>query len=204
MSNFGYAFFQTSIGRCALVCGAAGIRRVYLPEINEAPIRAHIGRTFPGARENWILTEPASAITRITALLRGDKDDLVSIRLDMAGVSNFHRNVYFAARAVPPGAVATYGEIAERLGEPEAAQAVGQALGRNPFPIIVPCHRILAADGKTGGFTAPGGVATKLKMLEIEGARRDGAPTLFDEADERWRGAESDANPDPDHRNRSP
>jgi methylated-DNA-[protein]-cysteine S-methyltransferase len=193
MANIGYTFFETAIGRCALVWGDAGIRAVYLPEREEALIHGHIGRKHKDVRETRPSPEAASAITRITALLRGDDDDLASIRLDMAGIPYFNRCVYDLARKVPPGAVATYGEIAERFGDPEAAQAVGQALGRNPFPIIVPCHRVLAAQGKTGGFSAPGGVATKLKMLEIEGARRDSAPTLFDEADSRWRGAANDA-----------
>ncbi len=94
----------------------------------------------------------------------------------MERVPEFNRRVYAVARAVPPGETITYGEIAERIGERGAAQAVGQALGRNPFPIVVPCHRVLAADGGLGGFSAHGGVATKRRMLAIEGA---GAPTLF-------------------------
>ena len=89
----------------------------------------------------------------------------------MDGVPEFHRRVYEAARAIPPGNTLSYGDIAKRVGAPGAARAVGQALGRNPFPIVVPCHRVLAAGGKIGGFSAQGGVATKRRMLAIEGAR---------------------------------
>ena len=100
-------------------------------------------------------------------------------RLDMDGVPEFHRRVYELARAIPPGQTLTYGEIARRLGDPSQARAVGAALGANPFPFLVPCHRVLAANGRTGGFSAPGGVSTKLRILEIEGARANAIPTLF-------------------------
>ena len=90
-----------------------------------------------------------------------------------------HRRVYAIARAIPPGATLTYGEVAGRLGEPHASRAVGQALGANPFPIVVPCHRVLAAGGKAGGFSAEGGIRTKLRLLQIEGAVFGGAPGLF-------------------------
>ena len=91
----------------------------------------------------------------------------------------FDRSVYEAARRIPRGEVLSYGELAAQIGAPRAAQAVGRALGRNPVPIIVPCHRVLARGGGSGGFTAPGGLATKFRMLEIEGARRAGDPELF-------------------------
>ena len=104
------------------------------------------------------------------SLLAGEKRDLTSVALDMADVPDFNRKVYDIARAIAPGETLTYGEIAIKLGDRLLAQDVGQALGRNPFPIIVPCHRVLAAGRKAGGFSAPGGVNTKLKMLTIEGA----------------------------------
>ena len=103
-----------------------------------------------------------------------------ALPLDLGEASEFERRVYAAALAIPPGETRTYGELAAAIGAPEAAQAVGRALGRNPWPIIVPCHRILASGGGSGGFSAPGGAATKLKMLEIEGARRGGDPGLFE------------------------
>jgi methylated-DNA-[protein]-cysteine S-methyltransferase len=121
------------------------------------------------------------AITAIRRLLSGERTDLSFIDVDLGEAAEFERRVYAAARAIPPGETMTYGELAERIGAPGGGQAVGQALGRNPCPIIVPCHRILAADGKSGGFSAPGGADTKLKMLDIENARRGGAqPQLFD------------------------
>jgi methylated-DNA-[protein]-cysteine S-methyltransferase len=95
----------------------------------------------------------------------------------MTRVPAFHRAVYAVARAIPPGETLTYGEVARRLGDPGSARAVGQALGRNPFAIIVPCHRVVAAGGATGGFSAHGGAATKRRILAIEGAGGD-APTL--------------------------
>jgi methylated-DNA-[protein]-cysteine S-methyltransferase len=101
------------------------------------------------------------------------------VTIDTAGVADFNRRVYAIARTIAPGATLSYGEIAERLGDRNLARDVGQALGQNPFPVIVPCHRVLAAGGKSGGFSAPGGVATKLRLLTIEGAQ-PGGPTLFD------------------------
>ena len=111
------------------------------------------------------------AIEGIVALLTGEARDLSDVPLDLDEVPEFHCKVYDVARTIKPGTTLWYGEIAARLGEPDAARAVGQALGRNPIPIIVPCHRVLAADGATGGFSAPGGTATKLRLLAIEGAR---------------------------------
>jgi methylated-DNA-[protein]-cysteine S-methyltransferase len=107
----------------------------------------------------------------MTALLRGERLDLSFVALDLEAVPEFHRRVYEITRTIQPGATLSYGEIALRLGERDAARAVGQALGRNPFPIVVPCHRVVASGGKTGGFSAPGGAATKLRMLAIEGER---------------------------------
>jgi methylated-DNA-[protein]-cysteine S-methyltransferase len=114
----------------------------------------------------------AQAIDGIVALLDGQARDLTDVPLDFdESVPAFHRRVYDVARTIRPGTTLSYGEIAVRVGEPDAARAVGQALGRNPIPIIVPCHRVLAANGGTGGFSAPGGTATKLQLLAIEGAR---------------------------------
>ena len=104
-------------------------------------------------------------------------DDL---ELDMAGVPPFHQRVYAVARAIPPGTTMTYGEVAQLLGEPGAARAVGQALGHNPFAPVVPCHRVLAAGNRSGGFSASGGVRAKLRMLQIESAQLGSQPGLFD------------------------
>jgi methylated-DNA-[protein]-cysteine S-methyltransferase len=135
---------------------------------------------FPAAGEATAPPEVQGVIDRIVALLRGEMSDLSSIPLDMEEVPAFHRRVYEAARAIPPGMTLSYGDIAARIGAPGAARAVGQALGRNPFPIVVPCHRVVAADGKIGGFSAQGGVVTKRRMLAIEGARLNGAKPLSD------------------------
>ena len=118
-----------------------------------------------------------AAIADIQQLLGGQKNDLSAIALDMSDVPDFEQRVYALTRSIAPGDTLTYGDIATRLGDLALSRAVGQALGRNPFPIIVPCHRVLAAGGKSGGFSAPGGVETKRRMLEIEGAR-DLHPTL--------------------------
>ncbi len=102
--------------------------------------------------------------------MHGQPVDLTPVALDMEGVPPFYRRVYDIARTIPPGRTLTYGDVAIKLGDPTNARAVGQALGRNPFPIVVPCHRVLAAHGSIGGFSASGGAATKRRMLMIEGA----------------------------------
>jgi methylated-DNA-[protein]-cysteine S-methyltransferase len=150
--------FDTAIGKCGIWWGVRGVTRIALPEATGAD---------PGVEPP---PEVLDAITRITALLGGEPIDLTDIALDLDDVPEFHRRVYDATRQIPPGETKTYGEIAGELGDPGAARAVGQALGRNPCPIVVPCHRVLAAGGRSGGFSAPGGVDTKMRMLEIEGA----------------------------------
>jgi methylated-DNA-[protein]-cysteine S-methyltransferase len=119
------------------------------------------------------------AIDGIVALLGGEPADLTAVPLDMERLPAFQRAVYEIARTIPPGDTLTYGEIAARLGDPGTARAVGQALGSNPFPIVVPCHRVLAAGGRLGGFSAHGGTATKLRLLTLERARAV-TPSLFD------------------------
>jgi methylated-DNA-[protein]-cysteine S-methyltransferase len=178
MINF--AFFDTPIGACAILWGRQGIVGLFLPEADAQALRRRVLRREPAAQEARPLPGIDLAIRDIVRLLSGEPVDLSRIALDMDGLPEFERRVYELARTVPPGSVVTYGEIAVRLGDPGASRAVGQALGRNPFPIVVPCHRVMAADGKPGGFSARGGVATKLRMLTIEHARTTEAPTLFD------------------------
>lgn len=138
---------------------------------------------FPQCQESPIPSPTAQlAIAAVTALLEGrptEPADLTHLVLDMEGVPPFHQRVYALARQIPPGETLTYGELARQLGEPGAARAVGQALGANPFAPVVPCHRILAAGAKSGGFSASGGVNTKLRMLLTERAQFNG-PGLFD------------------------
>ncbi len=176
MDTTGYTLFDTALGSCGIAWGPRGIVAVQLPEDDEHALRARTRRAVPAGHETAPPAGVRRAIEAIVALLDGEPRDLSGIALDMERVPEFNRRVYAAARAIPPGQTITYGEIAERIGERGAAQAVGQALGRNPFPIVVPCHRVLAAGGGLGGFSARGGVATKRRMLAIEGA---GAPTLF-------------------------
>jgi methylated-DNA-[protein]-cysteine S-methyltransferase len=173
---YAYAFFDTALGRCAIAWGPRGVAAVELPGSEERSTRRRIERALPGAVEAAPPSHIAAAIAAIVALLDGEPRDLSAVAVDMDGVPEFNRRVYDVARTVAPGETITYGEIAERIGERGAAQAVGRALGSNPFPIVVPCHRVLAADGSLRGFSAPGGVATKRRMLAIEGAT---APTLF-------------------------
>jgi methylated-DNA-[protein]-cysteine S-methyltransferase len=179
-TTVGFTLFDTPIGRCALAWGPRGVVGVQLPEGPETKTRARMLQRFAGATE--VPPPPAIEQARdaIQALLRGEASDLEAIPLDMGGVPPFHRRVYEAARAIPPGSTLSYGEVAAKIGAPGAARAVGQALGRNPFAIVVPCHRILAAGGKVGGFSATGGTTTKIRLLAIEGATASGALALFD------------------------
>jgi methylated-DNA-[protein]-cysteine S-methyltransferase len=169
MSTLGVALFDTALGRCGIAWGERGIVGVQLPEAAGAE-RGRLLRRFPDSVEAPPPPDVQQAVLGITALLAGGSPDLDSIALDMGAVAEFDRCVYEATRRIPRGATRTYGEVAAEIGDPGAARAVGQALGRNPFPVIVPCHRVLAAAGRPGGFTAHGGVATKLRMLAIEGA----------------------------------
>jgi methylated-DNA-[protein]-cysteine S-methyltransferase len=134
-------------------------------------MRARLKKHHPKAQEVAAPLEVQAVIADVQRLLRGEARDLSTVSLDMNRVPEFDRRVYDEARTIPPGETLTYGEIATRLGDPGLSRAVGQALGRNPFTIIVPCHRVLAAGGRSGGFSAVGGVETKRRLLEIEGAR---------------------------------
>jgi len=172
--------FDTAIGRCGIAWGGRGVVGVQLPEAREAETRARMLHRFPDAREAPPPADVQRAVDGIVALLRGERSQLDAVPLDMERVPPFHRRVYEVARTIPPGTTLTYGDIAARLGAPGSARAVGQALGRNPFAIVVPCHRVLAAGGKVGGFSADGGVTTKLRMLSIEGAQASGTAPLFE------------------------
>lgn len=178
MTAHGFRLFDTSIGRCGIAWGGRGIVAVQLPEASERETRARVLQRCPDACEAPPPPEVQRALDDIVALLRGEASDLSAVALDMDGVPPFHRRVYEVARAIPPGATLSYGDIAARLGARGAARAVGQALGRNPFAIIVPCHRVLAASGKVGGFSANGGITTKLRLLSIERARASDAAAL--------------------------
>ncbi|MFM7275784.1 MAG: methylated-DNA--[protein]-cysteine S-methyltransferase [Gammaproteobacteria bacterium] len=170
-----FALFDTPIGRCAIVWTAAGIAGLQLPEADDAALRAAVERKHPGSREATPPTRVAAAIAALRRLLAGEAELLSDIPLDLEGIPPFHRAVYAEARRIPPGQTRSYGQLAQALGKPGAARAVGQALGANPFALIVPCHRVLAADGRLNGFSAHGGVETKRRLLAIE----SGADRLF-------------------------
>jgi len=176
MRTYGFRLFDTAIGRCGIVWNECGVAGVQLPEARAPETRSRLLRRFPDAREAPPPPDVQRALDGIVALLRGEASDLSAVALDMEGVPPFHRRVYEVARTIPPGATLSYGAVAARLGAPGAARAVGQALGRNPFALVVPCHRVLAAGGKAGGFSANGGVATKLRLLAIEGAAAGTGP----------------------------
>jgi methylated-DNA-[protein]-cysteine S-methyltransferase len=175
MTGDQFDLFDTPIGRCAIVWGGRGVVGVQLPEAREPDTRARLARRFPGAREGGPPPAVRGAQSGIAALLRGEPSDLAAVPLDMERVPSFHGRVYQAARDIPAGATSSYGELAARLGAPGAARAVGQALGKNPFPIVVPCHRVLAASGMLGGYSGAGGVATKLRLLALEREAAAGA-----------------------------
>lgn len=176
----GYCLFDTAIGACGIAWTDSALAAVQLPETTPAGTRRRLCKSVGELPEATPPPFVQAAIARVQALLAGARDDLQDLPLDFEGVPPFHQRVYEVARAIPPGEVLTYGEVAQRLGEPGASRAVGQALGSNPFAPVVPCHRVLAAGGRSGGFSAEGGTLTKLKMLEIEKARLGGAPGLFD------------------------
>ena len=146
----GFALFETAIGRCGIVWSERGISGVQFPEGSEQATRNRLQRRFPNAREAVAPPAVQHTIAEITALLAGERRDLSDAVLDCAAVPDFNRRVYDVARAIPPGSTLSYGEVAERLGDRGLAREVAQALGQNPFPIIVPCHRVMAAGGKTG------------------------------------------------------
>jgi len=179
MTAHRFTLFETAIGACGIVWGEHGIVGLQLPEASEAKARARIGKRFPGAGETSPPSFVKHAIDRIDHLLNGELTDLSDIALDMDGVSEFDRRVYAIARKIAPGETLTYGDIALELGDKLLSRDVGQAMGKNPFPIVVPCHRVVAANGRLGGFSANGGVETKLKLLAIEGAAVGGQPSLF-------------------------
>jgi methylated-DNA-[protein]-cysteine S-methyltransferase len=179
MTSPHFALFETVIGTCAVAWGGKGLVSVQLPSSSPRALRARMSRLVPGATESAPPPNVVKAIEGIQALLSGEPVDLDWIELDGDGIPDFNRQVYAIARAIPRGATMTYGEIARKLGDPLLAQAVGKAMGQNPHPIVMPCHRVMAAGGKFGGFSAYGGVETKRRLLQIEGALPNDQPSLF-------------------------
>jgi methylated-DNA-[protein]-cysteine S-methyltransferase len=179
MTAPGFTLFETPIGICSLVWQDDRIIGLRLPEASPAATRARIARRWPEAGEQAPSADMQNVIDRVLALLKGDSIDLSDVPLDFGAAPEFHKRAYEIARKIPAGQTMTYGEIARRLGVPHESREVGQAMGKNPIAIIMPCHRVLGADGKMGGFSANGGVATKRRILEIEGAAAVSAGPLF-------------------------
>jgi methylated-DNA-[protein]-cysteine S-methyltransferase len=169
MSGSGFTIFETAIGSCGIAWSEFGVVAVQLPEESAELTRGRLHDRLPGLSESEPPPEIAAAIAAIVALLTGKAPDLRTIALDLEAVTDFNRRVYAVARTIPPGSTLTYGDIAHRLGDLSLSRAVGQALGHNPFPLIVPCHRVLAHGNALGGFSAHGGATTKQRLLEIEG-----------------------------------
>jgi methylated-DNA-[protein]-cysteine S-methyltransferase len=164
--------FDTGLGRCAIRWSDTGITSVLLPQRRPLPGPAFEG----GADVPWFVRH---AIESIVALMAGGHRDLRDVPLDERGIDPFRRAVYAATREIPAGTTRSYGEVARAIGRPDGARDVGAALARNPVPIIVPCHRVVSATGALTGFSAPGGLATKRRMLELEGAPGFGQQVLF-------------------------
>ena len=174
-----YALFDTAIGFAGIAWNDAGLVACHLPERDAATARRGFLRRFPEASEAAAPAQHTATVAGIQALMRGEKADLTDAALDLSRTPEFHAKVYEIARSIPPGETLTYGEVAVKLGDKLLAREVGAALGKNPWPIVVPCHRVTAAGGKPGGFSARGGVNTKLRLLAIEGAAAASQADLF-------------------------
>ncbi len=167
-----YTLFATPVGECAIAWNTRGICALQLPESTSAATRARLLRRQPQVQRGMPPAPVRRAMSAIVRLLKGATRELGPLILDYGSASEFHRRVCEAARAIPAGQTLTYGELAAKLGQPGAARAVGGVMARNALPIIVPCHRVVAAGGRPGGFSAHGGVTTKLRLLRLEGAIR--------------------------------
>jgi methylated-DNA-[protein]-cysteine S-methyltransferase len=173
-----YFVFETAAGFCAIAWSDAGITRFVLPsqtaEATEHNLRRRIGNAEPGTPT----AEVMAAVTAARRYFEGEKIDFSDLPLDLGGQSDFFKQIYAAARRVSWGSTTTYGSLAKEIGAgPETARGVGQAMARNPVPLIIPCHRVLAAGGKLGGFSAPGGTTTKQHMLKLEGISLEPPPS---------------------------
>jgi methylated-DNA-[protein]-cysteine S-methyltransferase len=176
-----FALFSTSIGRCAIAWRGQQILATSLPEKSDTNTRARIVARAGGAEERDLPAFVQHAVAAMAKLLAGERIDLSFIDCNFSELDPLSVRVYQVTRTILPGETLTYGDIAAQLGDKMLARPVGQALGKNPFPIIVPCHRVLGAKRRLTGFSANGGVATKLRMLAIEGVQVGEIPELFGE-----------------------
>lgn len=180
MAGAAYTIFDTLMGRCGIAWGDDGVLAVQIAESREIDTRRRLLRQCPDARESRPSVEIAGVIDGIAAVLRGAPHEFSDVTLDLGGLPAFDCRVYDAIRAIPRGETATHAELARRVGSSGAVHAVGHAIRRNPFVLIVPCHRALATAGDTSGICANGGVVTRRRLLAMEGAIAAGGPSLFD------------------------
>jgi methylated-DNA-[protein]-cysteine S-methyltransferase len=173
-----YLVFETAGGFCGIAWSGLGITRFQLPTKSAETTERLLLRRVPGAERGTPPPEVAEAVAAVQRYFGGEQTDFSSCKLDLGEQDAFFAKVYSAARQVAWGRTTTYGALAKELGAgPEAARDVGQAMARNPVALIIPCHRVLAAGGKIGGFSAPGGSSAKMRMLELEGVRLDPPPS---------------------------
>ncbi|GEC58675.1 methylated-DNA--protein-cysteine methyltransferase [Bradyrhizobium elkanii] len=180
MAGRGYTIFDPAIGRCGIAWGELGVAGVQLPELREIETRKRLFKLYPDAREMRPPEEIAVAIEGIAATLRGGIEDLAGVALDMSGIPAFNARVYQFVRTIPRGETRTYDEVASALRASGAVYSVAQALGRNPFMIMVPCHRVLEAGHYADRISPNGGSISKRRLLSIEGAQPTTSKTLFD------------------------
>jgi methylated-DNA-[protein]-cysteine S-methyltransferase len=180
MAGCAYTIFDTAVGRCGIAWGDSGIIGVQLPEVREIETRRRLFRLYPDARELPPPLSVESAIKGIAALLRGEGADLSGVALDLGGIPAFNARVYASTRTIPRGQTRTYDEVAASIRASGAVRSVAQAIARNPFVIIVPCHRVLEAGGYTDTISPNGGSISKRRLLSIEGAGSPTSKTLFD------------------------
>ncbi|TDK35696.1 methylated-DNA--[protein]-cysteine S-methyltransferase [Rhizobium deserti] len=167
-----YQLFQTASGFCGMAWTGDGIARFQLPTSDAVETERLLLRRLPQAEPGSPPVHVAEAIAAVKRYFAGETVDFSAIKLDLSGQSDFLKSIYAATRGVGWGKTTTYGALARELGAgPAAARHIGQAMAGNPVALIIPCHRVLAAGGKLGGFSAPGGSTSKLRMLELEGVR---------------------------------
>jgi methylated-DNA-[protein]-cysteine S-methyltransferase len=172
MSEMQYQVFETAGGFCAIAWNGTGITRFQLPTRTAEATERNMRRRLPSAVPGTPSPSVAEVIKAAQRYFAGEQVDFSDVRLDLDGQDEFFQRIYAALRRVGWGRTTTYGTLAKELGAgPQAAQDVGQAMAQNPVPLIIPCHRVLAAGGKVGGFSAPGGSTAKIRMLELEGVR---------------------------------
>jgi methylated-DNA-[protein]-cysteine S-methyltransferase len=180
MAGRGYAIFDTMIGRCGIAWSDVGVVGVQLPEVREIETRRRLFQLYPHARELRPPLNVEIAIDGIATLLRGEPGDLSDVTLDMSGIHAFNARVYDFTRTIPRGETRTYGEVATHLRASGAVHSVAQAIAKNPFMIIVPCHRVLEAGNYADKISANGGTISRRRLLSIEGAGSPTSKTLFD------------------------